>query len=202
MWAKRSLLRRSIRSSYMYRVFRLIDSEPHITRENVIFVEFGQCLVWAFIDLPLQARNAPICAPGKKWETLPFSLPLRVPPFRKSGEKGHPREIRRRVVWFMAEVPRPLSSAEFREAATRPFLDPFSVAHSCVPFSSCISENSSSSFSPFFSFSPLTLHSITLLRGEKLQAVLRFDISGRPAWSISSNRAFRLRKLPPHDRIR
>lgn len=156
--------------------------------------------MWAFIDLPLQIRNAPICAREKVRNAL--LLPLSPCPFRKPGEKGHPREIHRRVVWFMAEVPRPLSSAEFREAVTRPFLDPFSVAHSCVPFSSCTGESFSSSFSPFFSLSPLTLHSITLLRGEKLQAVLRFDISGLPAWSISSNRAFRLWKLPPYDWIR
>lgn len=73
--------------------------------ENAIFVEFGQCLAWAFIDLPLLARNAaPICAPGKKREK--HSLSFSLPPSWKPRGKGHPREIRRRVVWFMAEVPR------------------------------------------------------------------------------------------------
>lgn len=65
--------------------------------ENAIFVEFEQCLAWAFIDLPSQARNAPICAPGKKRErerALTFSLPLRVPPSPKSqGKRAIPAKF-------------------------------------------------------------------------------------------------------------
>ena len=184
---------RPIWSSYVYRVFRLIDSEFHVTPENAIFVEFEQCLAWAFIDLPSQARNAPICAPGKKRETLSFSLPLHVPFSRKPREKGYPREIRRRVVWFMTEVLRhhsPLPNfvkllLALFSIPSRSHVRVFLFLLALTKFKLCLF------------FSPLTLRSIMLLWSEKLRAVPRFDIGGRPAWSISFDRAFRFWKLPP-----
>lgn len=126
--------------------------------ENAIFVEFEQCLAWAFIDLPLQARNAPICAPGKKRETLSFSLPLHAPFSQKPRQKGHPREIRRRVVWFMTEVSRRRSPLpNFVKLLLALFSIPSRLHILAFLFLRALTK-----FKPCLFFSPLTLRSIVL----------------------------------------
>lgn len=138
---ERSTLRRSIWSSYVYRVFRLIDSELHVTRLKTRYLwNSSNVWRWAFIDLPSQARNAPICAPGKKRERArslsPF-LFVFLPP-ESQGKRAIPAKFAQegRLI-YGGSSSSPLSYAEFREAAAaRPFLDPFSLARPRVSFSS------------------------------------------------------------------
>lgn len=154
MWAKRS--RRSIWPSYVYRVFRLIDFELRVTRPKTRYL-WNSGNVWRgpLSICPCRLITRRFALPGKKWETLSFSLSRSAFLTSKSqGRRAIPANSQEGRLIYGGSSSSPLSSAEFREAATRPSLDPFSVAHSRVPYSFA---HCRKRFLPFLPF-PLFFH--------------------------------------------
>lgn len=84
--------------------------------------------VWAFIDP--QARNAPIWAPGKKWETLTLEVEAKGPSPRNSQEG--------RLIYGGTSSLRSLQPNFVKLLA---LFDPLSVALSRVPFSPAPSQH-------------------------------------------------------------
>lgn len=94
MWAKCSSLRRSIRSSYMYRVFRLIDSELHVTRLKTRYLWNSVWNVWCGLlsICPSRLVTRRFALPGKKWGTLSFPLPCPCLP-ESQGKRAIPAKF-------------------------------------------------------------------------------------------------------------